>query len=273
MSTRISVTEQVNRVIVEEDVVRVISAGGVGPPGPQGPAGTLPTTTLGDMIVHGAAGAERLPVGSDGQALTVAAGMPAWGAVAGGGGSGPPSIPNWVVGRYYDYRSVIVFTQALSTKAPATTHVYVSPLFIPRRIRFDRVAIHLPSAPSSTATARLGLYTCDTAAYRPGTLVADFGEVGAGTTGVKELAINQWLDPGWHFAAVQANGNVVIDAMIGTPVQRVYGGVSGIGNSSVSYGAFAFPNTYGTFPATVAAGDLIALEDFIIISVRPIELT
>lgn len=54
-----------------------------------GPAVRNPMTTAGDMIYRGSGGApNRLPVGSEGDVLTVSGGMPVWGAVSGGGGGG-----------------------------------------------------------------------------------------------------------------------------------------------------------------------------------------
>ncbi len=47
-----------------------------------------PITTQGDLVVGGAGGApERLPKGVDGKVLTMVSGAPAWGDVAGGGGT------------------------------------------------------------------------------------------------------------------------------------------------------------------------------------------
>ena len=60
-----------------------------------------PMTTLGDMIVAAAGGVPAaLSVGSEGQFLKVASGLPAWGAGGGGGSSPwpittPPALTNW----------------------------------------------------------------------------------------------------------------------------------------------------------------------------------
>jgi hypothetical protein len=58
--------------------------GSVGPAGPQGPQGVPGTglevlTTQGDILYQGASTGQRLPIGTSGQVLKVANGIPAWG--------------------------------------------------------------------------------------------------------------------------------------------------------------------------------------------------
>jgi hypothetical protein len=57
------------------------ATGAVGPQGPQGVPGTglEVLTTQGDILYQGAAVGERLPIGTSGQVLKVANGIPAWG--------------------------------------------------------------------------------------------------------------------------------------------------------------------------------------------------
>lgn len=62
---------------------------------PGGAGLTNPMTTAGDIIVGGASGAPgRLPVGANGQVLTIVSGAPAYAAASGGGGSGAFAGPN-----------------------------------------------------------------------------------------------------------------------------------------------------------------------------------
>ena len=49
---------------------------------------TDPTTTIGDMIYRSSGGLTRLPIGTNGQCITVAGGIPAWANSCGGGGGG-----------------------------------------------------------------------------------------------------------------------------------------------------------------------------------------
>jgi hypothetical protein len=63
-------------------------AGSVGPTGPQGPQGVPGTglevlTTQGDILYQGASTGQRLAIGTSGQVLKVANGIPAWGAESG----------------------------------------------------------------------------------------------------------------------------------------------------------------------------------------------
>jgi hypothetical protein len=61
------------------------ATGAVGPQGPQGVPGTglEVLTTQGDILYQGAETGERLPIGTSGQVLKVANGIPAWGAESG----------------------------------------------------------------------------------------------------------------------------------------------------------------------------------------------
>jgi hypothetical protein len=61
------------------------SVGPVGPTGPQGVPGTglEVLTTQGDLLYQGASTGQRLPIGTSGQVLKVANGIPAWGAESG----------------------------------------------------------------------------------------------------------------------------------------------------------------------------------------------
>jgi len=68
-----------DEIIIETSTPEVIE---VGVPGPQGPAGASQAdvlTTQGDLLYRGASAAARLPIGTSGQVLKVANGIPAWG--------------------------------------------------------------------------------------------------------------------------------------------------------------------------------------------------
>ena len=81
-------------------IVHFIGGGGVGPQGPagptgpagaagaagadgaQGPVGPAHVTTPGDLEYHDNVEPTRLPVGSEGQMLTIVAGLPTWTTIA-----------------------------------------------------------------------------------------------------------------------------------------------------------------------------------------------
>lgn len=107
----VQVTEQVHRVIVEDDRVRVVTAGVPGPQGPKGDPGDLDTDELEQIVdgavsvhaahtqdVHGIPDTTQLATqadldnlevlpdgGTDGEVLTLADGSPTWAAPEGGG--------------------------------------------------------------------------------------------------------------------------------------------------------------------------------------------
>jgi hypothetical protein len=70
------------RTATSTEVVKIASVGPQGPKGDKGDPGDvagLPLSTLGDTLYRGASQNERLPIGTNGQVLKVANGIPAWG--------------------------------------------------------------------------------------------------------------------------------------------------------------------------------------------------
>lgn len=91
-----------------------------------------------------------------------------------------------VAGSYYSLGGSTV----TATMSEATE---LGQLFIPARsCTLDRIGVVITTtAGSSGAVIRLGLRTWDSASGAPGALIADFGTVGATTTGAKTITISQ----------------------------------------------------------------------------------
>ena len=83
--------------------------------------------------------------------------------------------------------------------------LYASPLWIPRAITADRLAIQVSTAGASGKAARLGIYNDGTNLY-PGTLLLDAGTVAVDSTGVKAITISQALTKGLYWVVVVSNG-------------------------------------------------------------------
>lgn len=188
--------------------------GADGAPGPQGPAGadgapgpsgTTAATTAGDLLVHDGTAVDRLPIGSAGQVLTVAGGLPAWeDAASGGGASQQPLALPWSSGRWYDVSSSLPMASAGATTNPQINTLYGVPIYVPGPVTIDRIAITVTSAAAAGSVARLGIY--DTGADGlPGALVADFGTVATDSTGDKSIVIAQDLAAGWYWLAILPN--------------------------------------------------------------------
>lgn len=205
---RVVVEEQQNRVIVQDDVVRVVSVAQQGPPGPQGPQGEpgegggaeLPEAAQGSLLVRGADDWEPLGAGAEGEALVVADGVPAWGEVASAGGLLPPlavtkgtAFNQWIIpGWAYE---------SFGTSVHQGGVIYYQPIYVSYAMTFDQAAVNVTTA-NVEGIARLGLYEWDSGL--PTNLIADWGAVPLTTTGEKSVAFDAplTLSPGYYFTAV-----------------------------------------------------------------------
>ena len=79
-----------------------------------------------------------------------------------------------------------------------------SPLQVPQTTTFDRIAISCTVAPAEEATLSMAIYTCPVDGSAP-QLILDAGTLAFDTTGLKEITINQTLEPGLYFAARTAD--------------------------------------------------------------------
>lgn len=82
--------------------------------------------------------------------------------------------------------------------------LFAAPLFVPRTMTFDRIAIHV-STLSASGNARLGIYNNGDNLY-PGTLLLDAGVVSVASTGVKAITISEQLTKGVYWLVVVTDG-------------------------------------------------------------------
>lgn len=143
---------------------------------------------------------------------------------------------------------------AVTTQALASANsLRVFPFFVPKTMRFDRIAIRVSTAATgATPRIRLGVYEDkgDGSVY-PGALVLDAGEVAVNTTGLKELAIDLTLRGGklyWLALVGQDTASLVAAA---TPVADALATFLGLDNtlSGTPYLGYAIVQTYGPLPA------------------------
>jgi hypothetical protein len=92
---------------------------------------------------------------------------------------------------------------AISTSVGLLNSIDLVPLFLPKAVTIDRIAISVSAVGGATSVTRLGVYASDTDLW-PAALVADFGTVATGSgdgTGQKEITVSQSIGPGlvWLF--------------------------------------------------------------------------
>jgi len=143
---------------------------------------------------------------------------------------------------------------AITTQSLASANsLRVFPFFVPKTMRFDRIAIRVSTAATGAVPRiRLGVYEDkgDGSVY-PGALVLDAGEVAVNTIGLKELAIDLTLKGGklyWLALLGQDTASLVAAA---TPAADVSATFLGIDNSlsGTPYLGYAIAQAYGALPA------------------------
>lgn len=125
------------------------------------------------------------------------------------------------------------------------------PLFVPKTMRFDRIAIRVTTAATGvTPRVRLGIYADNGNVY-PGQLLLDAGEVDVSTLGVKELTIDITLKGGrlyWLALVGQDTTSLVVAAIPNTDHYPIVGYEADLSGAPLS--AWAHTQTYGALPAT-----------------------
>lgn len=283
MSGRMTVTVTEDpraTVTVTEEVIRVATIGTQGPPGPQGPQGepgeggdSLPAGVEGDLLLHGAAEWGVLNPGAEGEALVVASGVPAWGAVGGGGETyiNPHPINIFAVtGSTYEWAMPgWHFSSVTSTGLLGSDRIVAGPILVTRTRTITGAGLNVTTAGAAGQQVRLGLYALDERGL-PRTLVADFGVVSIETTGIKilELAENQEVAPGRYATVMVSNGSggqlSRINVYSNSPLEPLY---SNPGNATVILGMYSSSAVIGSFTALPA--EILTSEGWIFIGTAP----
>jgi len=155
-----------------------------------------PSTTLGDIEYRSSTANTntRLGIGTTGQVLTVAGGVPSW-ATAGGT---PPALVAPVSGYYIKPFT----TETFSQDYPVEDTTYYIPIYLPTA-SFDRISLRTGASHSGTSTNRLGLYNVSSTTGRPTTVVFDAGTVSASAANTNyEITISQSITAGYYYLAI-----------------------------------------------------------------------
>lgn len=200
-------------------------------------------TANGDLITRAAGTAARLAIGSDGDVLTVASGLPSWAAPSGSGA--PPWQPPYITGNYYGPWCT---ANGMSSSNIVANRQYFIPFYVPTTTTFDSIAIK--KAGAGAANYRLGIYGPATTDWASMTLVLDAGAVAAAGAGMQTIAISQALTPGWYALSVITDTTATVAQAALSDVWGWLGNDDPINNfKTYAYAA----QTYGALPSPSSA--------------------
>jgi len=145
------------------------------------------------------------------------------------------------------YSNVLVNLDT-SVKTLVVDHLYATPYMAARLLTVDRIAVEIKTA-AADKSARLGIYRNGTNMY-PGALVLDCGTINCGTTGVKEIVIDQQLSKGLYWLAIVSDGAPQIEQAL---VVSKFLGVIG-SNYSSYYVGWDVSQAYGALPDPFTTG-------------------
>lgn len=154
-------------------------------------------------------------------------------------------------GRYFGsfFTGGAITTQALTSANSLRTF----PFFVPKTMRFDRIAIRVSTAATGTTPRiRLGVYEDkgDGSVY-PGALLIDAGEVTVNTIGLKELVIDLTLKGGklyWLTLIGQDSASLAAAAIPAADALATFLGLDN-GLTGTPYLGYAVVQAYGVLPA------------------------
>ena len=155
-----------------------------------------------------------------------------------------------------------------TTPALGADTLYGIPIYVPRTMTFDRIAIHVTTGAVSS-NIRLGIHKLGTNLY-PGVLVLDAGEVDSATTGVKTITISQQLAKGLYFVALVSNGTPSVAGASPTSFGAVFGLIATDFANYNNRWAVAF--TYAALPDPFTAGGTLQNANVPIIGLRPLSM-
>lgn len=151
------------------------------------------------------------------------------------------------------YTNVLVNLDT-STKTLVADHLYATPYLAARTLTVDRIATEIKVA-AAGKSARLGIYRNGTNMY-PGALVLDCGTIDCGTTGVKEIVIDQQLSQGLYWLAVVSDGAPQIEQAL--VISKLLGVLAN--NYSSYYVGWDVAQAYGALPDPLTTGGSLVLQ-------------
>lgn len=153
-------------------------------------------------------------------------------------------IPH-VSGRFYDSR----ISGASSTFTIASGTLYGVPFQVPLTQTYATIGIEVTSL--SAGAAHLGIYK--DSGGTPGSLVVDAGTINTGTTGAKNITINQSLTAAWYWLALLGNATPTFRGLSnGTSCFGWLGYTSG--TDTTTHAMISVAQTYGALPDPFTGG-------------------
>jgi hypothetical protein len=151
--------------------------------------------------------------------------------------------------------SSLLYLMSPHTTSNSTTafanNIFFNRVVVPHAMTMTSIGINIVTA--AVGQGRLGIYTDRPNGSGPGLLVLDAGLIDTGTTGDKEIAISQLLQPGLYWLGINVNGGPVLRA--GTSTAPLFG----VSTNSISANVrFRRIWTFGPLPADQTAVALIA---------------
>lgn len=176
-----------------------------------------PGQSNGDLIFRTGGQLDRLPVGNNGEQLTVVAGAPAWAPGYWGLLLEAKFLPNPTT----NWRSVFPFFATGTTLGLTAGRCY----FIPFAVQLERSLTDLgfDVSTASAGTAEVAIYASDEVSGRPGTRLAYVSGLTTDSTGVKSGAISVTLQPGLYLAALRSSASATVRATSGPLHWAIWG--------------------------------------------------
>jgi hypothetical protein len=206
---------------------------------------TAAAVTAGALIMGNAGGTawEKLPIGPEGNSLSIVNGVISWtdtGAVQGYHRIG--ATPD----RWY---TAMETGLAKTIGAPTANNLRAIPIIFTKRRTLDGIAINVTTL--LAGTTRLGIYADNGNSY-PGALVLDAGAVDTSTIGVKIITINQTINPGLYWLVAVGSSAPTIRCFAVGGLVTILGSPNTLPTTpSVGY---SMTFTYGVLPANYAGG-------------------
>lgn len=208
---------------------------------------TLGGANAGDIYYHDGTTVTNLRVGTNGQHLELAAGIPAWVDDTGGSANevfsylnGASASNNWLIpptgGQYVS-----------DTSAVDTGQVYVVPVVLSAAASYDNIGFSVNTGGTATL-ARVGLY--DSSGGFPDTLI-DEVEVSMSTGDLTGGITSGTIGPGLFFLAITLNGTATLEAIDKTSVLFSFGR-SGIGINAATC-RLQVAHAYGAMPSSLSS--------------------
>ena len=142
---------------------------------------------------------------------------------------------------------------ALSTLALTANRLYAVPFLVCGTHTYVRIGINVTTL--LAGSARLGIYANQDGQVYPGSLILDAGEVSLGTTGLKEIVINQQLAPGLYWLALIASSAATIRAGVIAGVMPILGLDAAFGTAPGN--SWYVSGTYGVLPNPFTGGGTV----------------